>query len=114
MREKLRNFFGSDKDAAKGEVKTKSKKDFEDLVKKFYKESTEFLEGGQNDLPMPLDHYRDVFASAYDFIKENPKEVDTLRNEYVTFSENLLKYISSKGDAINTKEFFYSNVLDVQ
>lgn len=63
---------------------------------------------------MPLTHYRDVMSSAYDFIRENPQEVENLRNEYVTFSENLLNYIKSKGQDINTNQFFFSNVLDIQ
>lgn len=89
MREKLRNFYGNDK-------VEKTKDNFDVIVKKFKNESTSFLEGGQNSLPQPLEYYVRVFESSFEFIKENPSEVETLQNKYVTFSERLLAYIKKK------------------
>jgi len=39
-----------------------------------------------------------------------------LRKEYVTFSENLLKFINekNKGNGVEIKDFFTSDILDVQ
>jgi hypothetical protein len=57
MREKLRGFYSSEK---KGEVliiAEKSKTKFDGIAKKFSDESKEFLEGGQNQLPQPLEYY---------------------------------------------------------
>ncbi len=57
-----------------------------------------------------------IFSSAYDFIQSDPSQLAVLKNEYVTFSDNLLKYIASKnkGDQINSDAFFFSGVLDVK
>ena len=43
---------------------------------------------------MPLEYYVTVFSSAYDFIAQDKTQIEVLRKEYVTFSENLLKFIN--------------------
>ena len=75
------------------------------------------LENGKNELPQPFENYVNVFKSAYDFIQENPEQVQVLREEYVTFSENLLNFINKKKDKDgegqeNTANFFYSDILN--
>lgn len=93
MREKLRGFYKLEKNGTIDLAK-KDKSKFDLLSKKFENESTEFLEGGQNTLPKPLGHYVSIFKAAYGFIEANPDQVNVLGNAYVTFSENLLDYIS--------------------
>ena len=69
MREKLRGYYGSDKDVKKGEnVHTKTKERFDEIAKKFEKEATDLMEGGQNSLPHPLEYYLELFKCAYDFL----------------------------------------------
>jgi len=77
------------------------------------------LEGGQNELPQPFENYVKVMSSAFEFIQENPDQVETLKKEYVTFSENLLNFINKKnenedGEGVSTANFFYSDILDKQ
>jgi len=114
MREKLRGFYSADKGGT-FDLADKPKSKF-DGVAKFYNESNELLEGGQNELPKPLAHYVSIFKAAYDFIAANPDQVDVLQKEYVTFSENLLDYISKQGgeEPTDTANFFFSGVLDEQ
>lgn len=91
MREKLRGFYSrGEKNQAK---KDHSEAEFKKLVKTFEKEANEFLEGGQNQLPRPLEYYVDVFSQAFALIKQHPDQLDVLQREYVTFSENLLEFI---------------------
>jgi hypothetical protein len=79
MREKLRAFYAPEKDSAKPlDVKDKEKSKFDDLTKRFVRESNELLEGGQNELPKPLTHYVRIFSSAFDFIAAQPEQVDVL------------------------------------
>ena len=63
-----------------------------------------------------MEYYVQIFASAFDFIRENPAQVDVLQKEYVTFSENLLNYIGKKNvdsaEKMDTTSFFFSGVLD--
>ena len=114
MREKLRGFFCAEKgETAQNKPFTK----FEAIVKKFVNEGTDLLEDGKNELPQPFENYVNVFKSAYDFIQENPEQVKVLREEYVTFSENLLNFINKKKDKDgegqeNTANFFYSDILN--
>ena len=63
---------------------------------------------------MPLEYYVTVFSNAYDFIASDLKQVEVLRKEYVTFSENLLNYIkaNNKGNGVEIKDFFTSDILD--
>lgn len=71
------------------------------------------IDEGDSDLPRPLEYYEKVFAGAFDYLRENPAEVHTLQNQFVTFSENLLKYINTKsGDGENLTSFFDSDILD--
>ena len=52
MREKLRGFFAVDKKTGNlNEAANRSHEKFQDIVKKFRRESEEFLENGQNELP---------------------------------------------------------------
>jgi hypothetical protein len=115
MREKLRNYYSADK--GKGfDTNTASRTDFNKILNKFKGESEEFLEGGQNQLPQPLEYYIDVFNTAFDFIQENPDQIEVLQGKYVTFSENLLEFYNKKNKDNNTetKAFFFSDVLDKQ
>lgn len=113
MREKLRGFYARQKKA--GNIEVQDRQEFNKLVQKFDKECKEFLEGGQNQLPQPLEYYVHVFTRSYDFIQENNNELDNLHNRYVTFSENLLAYIKAKDKDFggSEKEFFHSNILDI-
>jgi hypothetical protein len=115
MREKLRGFYSAEKDKTFN-LGDKPKSKFDEVANKFCRESNELLEGGQNELPKPLTHYVSIFKAAYDFIAANPDQVEVLQKEYVTFSENLLDYISQQGgeEPIDTSNFFFSNVLDAQ
>jgi len=65
---------------------------------------------------MPLEYYVTVFSNAYDFIASDLTQVEVLRKEYVTFSENLLNYIktNNKGNGVEIKDFFTSDILDKQ
>lgn len=75
------------------------------------------MEDGQSELPQPFDYYVNVITQAYDFIKENPEQVEKLREEYVTFSENLLDYINKKDKQLgkgSNDHFFYSDILEKQ
>ena len=95
MREKLRGFYHLGKTNKDVDIADLPKDKFEKIKNKFVRESKEFLADGQNDLPQPLDYYVHIFSSAYDFIEQDPSQLELLKNEYVTFSENLLKYISN-------------------
>ena len=99
MREKLRGFYGADKKGEAINIESKSKAKFDGIAKKFSNESKEFLEGGKNQLPQPLEYYEAVFNGAFDYIKENPSAVNELQTQYVTFSENLLNYMKSKNNS---------------
>jgi len=77
------------------------------------------LEDGKNELPQPFENYVKVMNSAWEFIQENPDQVAILKNEYVTFSENLLNFINKKNedegdDKVDINNFFYSDILDKQ
>ena len=65
---------------------------------------------------MPLEYYVTVFSNAYDFIESDLTQVEVLRKEYVTFSENLLNYIktNNKGNGVEIKDFFTSDILAKQ
>jgi len=114
MREKLRGYFHVTKDhgAPGADPANLSFARFEEITRKFKKESEEFLEGGQNSLPQDLSYYVNVFKQAYHFIKEDPKQVEVLQKEYVTFSENLLTYIAKQDKTQSSNAFFFSDVLD--
>ena len=113
MREKLRGFYSSEKKGETVNVLEKSKEKFDSIAKKFRNESEAFLDGGKNQLPQPLEYYETVFKGAFDYIKENPSAVNELHNQYVTFSENLLKFIKEKNQSdVALNNFFYSDVLD--
>jgi hypothetical protein len=103
MREKLRNFYVPDRQGAPSS----------EIVKRFIKEAKELLQ--ENDLPRPLQSYIDLFKCAFSFIDSDPDvNIELLHTEYVTFSEQLLKYFNhnKKGGFDNQHAFFYSDVLD--
>ena len=108
MREKLRGFY-----PLKDQEQTRSK---HEVIKKFKREAQELAE--EQELPRPLEYYIQLFTLAFDFLDSNrAKNVQLLHDEYVTFSEQLLAYFSSKDDGkqfANQSSFFYSDVLDQQ
>ena len=58
-------------------------------------------------------------SSAFEFIQENPEQLDVLKNKYVTFSEDLINFINKKnkvkGDgSADITNFFYSDILEKQ
>lgn len=57
-----------------------------------------------------------MFGQAFEFIQQNPDQLTILQNEYVTFSENLLKFIKDKGTTEQhyNDSFFVSDILDKQ
>lgn len=115
MREKLRGFYMPEKKGEELNLAAKSKTKFDGIAKKFSNESKEFLEDGKNELPHPLEYYQTVFNGAFEYIQENPSAVHELHNQYVTFSENLLKFIKEKnGGDVALTNFFYSDILDIQ
>ena len=106
MREKLRGFFCT-------EGKAWDHKAYKSIVHKFKTESQALVEEGESSLPQPLDYYVSIFEKAFDFITNNPSQADVLRNEYVTFSENLLNFIDkSSNGAEMVSKFFLSDILE--
>lgn len=112
MREKLRNFYTLEKGHS-----DKSYGRFQEITKRFVRESKQLMDDGQSDLPKPLDYYKNIFSCAFDFIEKNPKQIKVLHQEYVTFSENLLNYIgkmnATSKEKIDNSNFFFSDVLDI-
>lgn len=110
MREKLRNYH--DGEILKGqEAKDKIQK----LVARFKSESRDLLSEGDSDLPRPMSYYTAVFAGAFEFLRQNPSEIKTLQEAFVTFSERLLKFMNEKkGTGENLESFFDSDILDKQ
>lgn len=84
MREKLRNFHSRD---------NQTEDQRHSIEAKFRKEARELAD--EHELPRSLDYYIALFKAAFDFIKSD-KERNTrlLNEEYVTFSEQLLKYFT--------------------
>ena len=71
----------------------------------------------EHDLPRPLNYYIQLFKTAFLFLDESAANVDLLNNEYVTFSEKLLEYFTTKhkDDAFaKNSNFFFSPILDIQ
>lgn len=107
MREKLRNFH------AKADQTEENRHSIEG---KFRREARELAD--EHELPRSLDYYIALFKAAFDFIKsDRERNTRLLNEEYVTFSEHLLKYFTSihKDSTFSQNaNFFFSPVLDKQ
>ncbi len=104
MREKLRGYYNN-------EMKTGKAGDTSAIVKKFNKEMKDILEG--NETPKPIEYYTGILEGAFRFIQNNPTQKDTLNNEYITFQQNLLKFLASEDKYEEyDKEMFNSRALD--
>ena len=85
MREKLRNYFAQERKAGE------EPKPIGVVVTRFKSEAKELSD--EHELPRPLEYYTELFKTAFEFIKSNPKtNIELLHTEYVTFSEKLLAY----------------------
>ena len=108
MREKLRNFYGR---PAVEQTEEKERTS----IKKFISEARELSQ--EHELPRPLNYYIQLFKVAFQFLEESTANVELLTNEYVTFSEQLLKYFATKDTkgefAAANKQFFYSPICDI-
>lgn len=62
-------------------------------IGKFRREAKELAD--EHELPRSLDYYIELFKTAFYFIRDDrAKNTAMLNNEYVTFSEHLLKYFT--------------------
>lgn len=109
MREKLRNFHGRPAAEQTAEYQTS-------VEAKFRREAKELAD--EHELPRSLDYYIALFKSAFAFIKSDPaRNTRMLNEEYVTFSEHLLKYftaVNKDQTFAQNANFFFSPVLDKQ
>ena len=107
MREKLRNYHARD---------DQSEQQQHAIEAKFRKEARELAD--EHELPRSLDYYIALFKAAFDFIKSDKlRNTKLLNEEYVTFSEQLLKYftaVNKDSTFAQNSNFFFSPVLDKQ
>ena len=85
MREKLRGFYNN---------KNPGSTSGTTIVNKFKKEMKDLLEG--NETPKPIEYYVGIMEGAFEFIGKFPDELDNLNEEYITFQQHLLIYLSQK------------------
>jgi hypothetical protein len=80
-------------------------------VKKFTKEMKDILEG--NETPKPIEYYTGILEGAFRFIQNNPTQKEVLNNEYISFQQNLLKYLASEDQLEEyDNQMFNSRALD--
>ena len=107
MREKLRNFHSTP---------DQTEENRHAIEGKFRREARELAD--EHELPRSLDYYIALFKAAFDFIKsDRERNTRLLNEEYVTFSEQLLKYFTSihkDSTFAQNSNFFFSPVLDKQ
>ena len=84
-------------------------------IKRFVSEATELSQ--EHDLPRPLNYYIELFRTAFEFCDASAHNIHLLNDEYVTFSEKLLEFFTTKhkdSTFAQNSNFFYSPILDIQ
>jgi hypothetical protein len=107
MREKLRGYYHN-QEAEKGSKPVDSSPS---IVAKFLKEMKDLLKG--NDTPKPIEYYEHIMKGAFEFIKKYPGELGNLNGNYITFQQNLLKWLADQDELEGfDSAMFESQVLD--
>ena len=71
----------------------------------------DILEG--NETPKPIEYYTGILEGAFRFILNNPTQKEVLNNEYISFQQNLLKYLASEDQLEEyDNQMFNSRALD--